>query len=250
MPPDVLRPPSLAAAGGTLALCVLLTLCVLWAAGSPTTARAQADTTATADTARTYGSGMGTAVVLTNSGFGLGGYLSYAFEPTTAAVVEVRLSPGKDPREASFFDRFGQRDIPRKANYLLLAPVHIGFRQRLLRNHIEDNFRPFLQLSGGPTFGWSYPYFEDENANRQLDDGERVYGTFAALGRGEPRLGVSSTLALGAFFGSSTSAVRAVRIGYEATYFFEGVQLLEPQVQEARRYFGTPTITLLFGRLF
>jgi hypothetical protein len=29
----------------------------------------------------------------------------------------------------------------------------------------------------------------------------------------------------------------------------QGIQLLEPQVQEAQNFFGTPTITLTFGKL-
>ncbi len=201
-------------------------------------------------TAARYGSGIGAEIVLTNSGFGLGGYLRYRFEPGTSALLEIHLAPGKDPREASFFDRFGQRDIPRKAHYLLIAPVHVGFQYRLFADRIEDNFRPFVQLAAGPAFGWAYPYFEDENGNEQLDEGERVYGTFAALQRGEPRTGVSAVLAVGAFFGEGRRAARGVRVGYEATYFFRGVQLLEPQVQPARRFFGTPTISLIFGRLW
>ncbi len=224
----------------------LLGLLLIASAAAPD-ARAQADTSAARNP---YGSGIGAEVVLTNSGFGLGGQLTLAFAPATSALLEVRLVPVKDPREAAFFDRFGRRDIPRKANYLLAVPLRLGFRQRVLQDYIADNFRPYVQLTVGPAFGWAYPYFEDANDNGRLDGEERVYGTLEALERGDPRWGVSAMLAVGAHFGTSTHSVRGLQIGYVATYFSEGVQLLEPQVQPARHYLGSPTISLTFGRLF
>lgn len=212
-------------------------------------ARAQ---NALADTSGgTYGSGAGAKIVLTNSGFGLGGYASWALMPSEASfVVEAHLVSGKDEREASFFDRFGQRDIPEKANYLLLAPVRLGLQRRLLRARIEDNFRPFLQLALGPTAGWVYPYFDDANGDGTRGEGERIFGTFEALNKGELRYGIGGLVALGAHFGTSRTATRSLRFGYAFDVFQQPVQLLEPGVKDAQRYFGTPTIVLTIGRLF
>ncbi len=197
-----------------------------------------------------YGTGLGAQVLLTNSGFGLGGYYHHTLTASMSFLAEMSLGAGKDEREVAFFDRFGQKDIPNKANYLLMLPAQIGVQQRLFKESIEDNFRPYLQLSSGPTLGWEYPYFRDDNDNGVLDDGERIYDALSALPKGRMRLGLGGTVALGANFGRSRKMSQGVRLGYTFTYFFDGIQLLEPDIQEARHFFGSPSISILFGKLF
>ncbi|QXD13749.1 hypothetical protein GQ464_009705 [Rhodocaloribacter litoris] len=197
-----------------------------------------------------YGTGLGAQVLLTNSGFGLGGYYHLGLTPSVSFLVDLSLAAGKDEREVAFFDRFGRKDIPDKANYLLMLPAQVGFQQRLFRESIEDNFRPYLQVTTGPTFGWEYPYFLDDNGNGTLDEGEKRLDSISALPKGRARFGLGGTLALGAHLGRSRSVVQGVRLGYTFTYFFQGIQLLEPTVQEAQHFFGTPTLTFLFGKLF
>ncbi len=197
-----------------------------------------------------YGSGFGAEILLTNSGFGLGGYYHRARPDVTSLRAEFSVGAGKDERELKFF-RFGSSFIPNKANYLLMMPTQVGITRRLFRDAIEDNFRPYVQVTGGPTLGWEYPYFNDVNGNGEYDAGEeQTYDSIGALPKGELRFGLGGTIAIGAHFGSSKKVTQGVRIGYSFTRFVEGIQLLEPQVQEAQRYFGTPTITLTFGRLF
>lgn len=196
-----------------------------------------------------YGSGVGLQILLTNSGFGLGAYLHRSITDATSFMTEVSLGAGKDERELKFF-RFGSSYIPNKANYLLMMPVQVGIIHRLFRDAIEENFRPYVQVTGGPTLGWEYPYFDDANGNGQYDPRqEDSYDSIGALPKGEFRLGVGGTIAIGAHFGLSRKVTQGVRIGYAFTHFFEGIQLLEPQVQEAQMFFGTPTITLTFGKL-
>jgi hypothetical protein len=195
-----------------------------------------------------YGSGLGFQILLTNSGFGLGAYYHRALFPGTSFMSEASLGAGKDERELKFF-RFGSSFIPNKANYLLMLPIQAGIIHRLFRNSIEDNFRPYVQLTVGPTFGWEYPYFEDENGDGNYDREERTYDSIGAIPKGDLRVGLGGTLALGAHFGSSRKLTQGVRIGYSFTQFFQGIQLLEPDVQEAQHFFGTPTITLTFGRI-
>ena len=212
-----------------------------------------------------YGSGISATILLTNSGFGLGGNYRYALSSGVSMLVELSIGAGKDEREVAFFDRFGRRDIPHKANYLLMVPVQIGLEKRVFRNDIEDNFRPYWQFSAGPTLGWEYPYFQDCNGdgsyNRSADcngdgeiasgEGERTYDAIGALIKGSFRFGIGGTLALGAHFGRSQKLTQGVRIGYTFTYFLkDGIQLLEPSIQEAQHGFGTPTISVFFGRLF
>lgn len=198
-----------------------------------------------------YGSGLGLTIELTNSGFGLGGYYKQAVSPAFSLLGELNINAGKDESEATFSNAFGQRIIEGKANYLLMMPVHIGLQQRLFSESIEANFRPFLQLSAGPTLGYEYPYFEDQNDNGEYDLGDEPrYDALGGLFKGDFRFGVGALITLGAHFGWSQRTTRGVRIGYRLNYFPKGIQLLEPANSEPQYYFGTPTITILFGRIF
>ena len=235
MPPFPYRPPVLA---------VLLALALL------TGGQARGQDQTEAPEKNPYGSGFGAQVLLTNSGFGLGGYFQTALTPGTSFAAELSLGAGKDEREVSFFDRFGRKDIPDKANYLLIIPAQIGLQQRLFQDTIEENFRPFLQFMAGPTLGWEYPYFKDENGNQLFDEGEKTFDSFSALPRGHARFGVGGSVAFGAHFGVSRKVTQGVRFGYTFTHFFQGIQLLEPDVQRARHFFGTPFISVIFGKLF
>jgi len=147
----------------------------------------------------------------------------------------------------AFFDRFGQKDLPNKANYLLTMPVHFGVEKRLFRSKIEDNFRPFLHFTAGPTLGWKYPYFGDANGNGTLDGNEKTYDVINSLPKGSFEFGVSGTVAIGAYFGSMTGIVQSVRVGYSFTHFFNAIELLERSIREPSHFFGSPTILVSFG---
>ncbi|MBT6424110.1 MAG: hypothetical protein HOK26_03045, partial [Bacteroidetes Order II. Incertae sedis bacterium] len=62
---------------------------------------------------------IGAEVVLTNSGFGLGGFVSRTLPGDYSMIINLSIGSVKDEREVAFFDRFGQRDVPNKANFLL-----------------------------------------------------------------------------------------------------------------------------------
>ena len=202
------------------------------------------------DRANPYGTGAGGAILLTNNGFGLGGYFRRELGASTSFLVEANLGAGKDDRELKFY-QFGSGIVPNKRNYFLMAPIHLGAQHRLFSEHIEDNFRPYLHVSGGPTFGWEYPYFDDKNDNEIFDDAiDRRYDIFSAFPRGRLRFGLGGTVALGAFFGTSRKVTQGVRFGYVFNYFFDGVQLLEPDVKAAQSVFHSPVISIVFGKLF
>lgn len=221
---------------------------VVVVATAPAAAQSVSDSDASNDDL-TYGTGFGAEILLTNSGFGIGGYFHRAVSQATSIMGELSLGAGKDERELKFF-RFGNSYIPNKANYLLMMPVQGGVIHRLFRNTIADNFRPYVQVSAGPTMGWEYPYFDDVDGDGEYDSAEEdTYDSIGAIPKGEFRMGLGGTIAIGAHFGDSEKMAQGVRIGYSFTRFFEGIQLLEPQVQSAERFFGTPTITLTFGRL-
>lgn len=207
-----------------------------------------------------FGRGAGAALVLTNSGFGLGGFYRHAVGRRTSLQAEIAIGTGKNEREITFYNRLGRKDVPNKMNYLLLLPVRFGAQTRLFQAHIEDNFRPFVQLLAGPTLGWEYPYFDDCNGDGVFDrntdcDGDGTadednYDAFSSLGQGSLHVGVGGMLAIGANFGQPGGLAQGVRLGYAFTYFADPIQLLEPGVAPAQHFFGTPSVTIVFGRIF
>lgn len=210
-----------------------------------------------------YGTGAGGALLLTNSGFGIGGYGSVRVGPLTSLVAELSLSSVRDERETKFFG-YGGPTIQNKANYLFVAPLRLGVFRRLFSREIEDNFRPYVHASAGPTLGWVAPYFGDCNGNARFDrsadcngdglvspgEGEREYDALAAFPKGRARLGAGGQIAIGAHFGYSTRMAQGLQIAYRFDYFPDAVALLEPRIKPPQRFFGTPVVSFTFGRLF
>jgi len=221
---------------------------ILSALGSPGISRAQSGDEAVVEE-RSGRLGYGAQVLLSNSGFGLGGYYSRVLTVDYSFIAELSISSGRDEREVAFFDRFGQKDVPNKANYLLLLPLRIGLEKRMFREKIEDNFRPFIHVSGGPTFGWKFPYFGDENGNQMLDPEEKTFDSISALPKGSLQMGIGATIAIGAHFGGLRGSSHSVRIGYSFTRFFDDIQLLERSIRPPTRFFGTPVLLVSFGTL-
>lgn len=197
-----------------------------------------------------FGSGAGGAVLLTNNGFGLGGYVRRSVGARSTILIEVSLGAGKDERELRF-QQLGSSIVPYKRNYFLMVPVHAGYERRVFAERIVENFRPYVQVGVGPTVGWEYPYFDDRNGNDVYDeDVDRRWGVFAALPRGSLHVGIGGSIAVGAWFGTGSKVTQGVRFGYSAQHFFRGVQLLEPDIRRSQTVFHSPVITIVFGRLF
>jgi len=190
----------------------------------------------------------GMQLLLTNSGFGLGAYMSKALSPHHAVTAELSISAAKDEREVAFFDRFGQRDVPNKANYLLEIPLLVGGEKRLFEDKIEDNFRPFISASAGPLLGWVYPYFDDDNNNGVFDEGESTHGVLSGIMNGHVQAGFATSLAVGARFGEPGSSGYGVRIGYRLSYYLDEIALLEESIKAGSRKFGTPLVVVYFGQ--
>ncbi len=197
-----------------------------------------------------YGNGIGLNIALTNSGFALGGFWQRALTTDYTFITEFTLGAGKDGREQRFFNFWGESFIPGKANYLLMIPVQVGIQRRLFADEIQDNFRPFLHFSAGPTLGWVSPYFKDLNGDGVRDSNERSYDSISALPRGKARLGAGGTVAMGASFGRSRKATQSLRFGLSVIYFPSGVELMEKGIRKSgpQEFFVSPTIGLSFGR--
>lgn len=196
-----------------------------------------------------FAQSLGGQIILTNSGFGLGGHVRKAVG-AFSLLGEISLGAGKDAREVALFDRFGRRDVLNKANYLLMVPLHVGLERRLFAGSIEDDFRPFVAISGGPTLGWEYPYFDDDNENGILDSEEQTYDAISSIPKGTLRPGIGGMISIGAHFGKGRGMTQGIRLGYSFTRFSEGVELLESGVKEPQKFFGTPQIIVYFGRLW
>ncbi|MDA0379115.1 MAG: hypothetical protein O2899_06445, partial [Bacteroidetes bacterium] len=152
-------------------------------------------------------------------------------------------------REVAFFDRFGNRDVPNKANYLLELPVQVGAERRLFASRIEADFRPFVSVAAGPVLGWLYPYYDDENKNGLFDEGEPTHDVISGLAGGSLRTGMALSAHFGARFGPLNRPGYGVRFGYRVTRYRERIALIDASIQEPQRRFGSPVITVYFGRL-
>ena len=208
-----------------------------------------------------YGAGGGPELFLTDSGFGVGAGLARPLGGGLSVLAEASVVGAEDEREAKFFG-VGGPAIQSKANFLALVGARGGLSQRLFAGAIEDNVRPFVAATLGPTLGWAYPYFADCNGDRRFQrrtdcdgdgtvaagEGERTLGFFEALPRGSARLGVGGLVAVGAHLGFSARRGQVLRVGYRFDYLPAGVQLLEPDVREPQHFFGTPTISLTVWR--
>ena len=237
----------------SIALCIAC--CFLLTSG----VRAQDELLSSRQQMNPYGTGAGLAIALTNSGFGFGGYYVHAIGSKSSLIGELQIAAGKDEREVKFFGYFGNSYIPDKANYFLMMPLQFGIQHRLFAESIEDNFRPFVQVMAGPTLGWEYPYFRDCDDDGVYDPSvqcasggsERTYDAFTAFFRGRTILGAGGMIGFGAHFGLSKRMTQGVRLGYTFNYFLDDVDLLEAGVEGgAQRFFGSPTISIVFGRLF
>lgn len=200
-----------------------------------------------------FGSSAAVAFVLTEYGFGMGTSLRGRLSDDASVVAELSVGAGRDEREQRFFvGFFGDTITPFKRNYVLLTPLHVGIQHRLFRSAVEDNFRPFVHVSAGPTLAYQWPYFDDLNGDGRLNAGEARLGPFGKIGEGETRLGVGGTVAVGAFFGRSRSTTQALRFGLQGTYFPVEVDLLEldERVEDpSRKQFWTPVVSFHVARL-
>lgn len=229
-----------------LVLAVALTAA---ASAQPRTAPPLPDTTA-----RRYGSSAALVLTLSESGLGAGGALRGRLSDDWSLTLDLTLGAGRDEREQSFGGGlFGERVTPNKRNSVLLAPLQIGAERRLFRDRIEDNFRPFVAASAGPTLAVQWPYFDDLDGDGRRDDGtEPLTPGLQGFGDGELRLGVGGTLSVGAAFGRSRSASPSIRFGVQGLYFPVEVDLLEitPLVDNPSRHaFVTPVVSFHVARL-
>lgn len=197
--------------------------------------------------------GAGLALMLANDGFGIGVFARGPLATDLSWTVGLSGRPGKDEREQQFFvGLFGETVIPFKRHYFLMLPLEVGLERRLFSRQIRPTFRPFVHFSAGPTLGYQWPYFDDQNGDG-INTDEPTLGPFEQIGRGDFRFGIGGQAHFGAYIDTSADSALGFRFGYAAAYFFEEVELLEadPRVDEPNRHvFGTPVLGVQFVRRF
>lgn len=193
-----------------------------------------------------FGNTMGLGINLHNSGFGINGFISKSINPNLAFTAEISLRSEKDEKEEKFFDWWGNSIIPGKLNYLMLIPAQVGIQKRLFADDIDDNFRPYVQASAGPTLAWLSPYFDDDNQDGEWQSSERLYDSIASIPHGKAYFAVAGGAAMGAQFGKSRRSLQAFRVGVDMTYVPKEVKLMETST--GQHLFLTPSISIIFGR--
>ena len=228
-----------------------LTICtvVAYAQTTPTSAP-KAPLAKPAPTKIDYGNGLGGAIHLNNSGFGLAGFISKSISSSTSLTADMSIKSEKDEQEEKYFDWFGNTIIPFKYQYMVAVPLRVGIQHRLFADAIDESFRPYIQASAGPSLAWVSPYFNDLDKNNELDTRtERTYDSISSVRHGKGQFGLGGGLAIGAGFGKSRKSMQAIQIGYNFDYYLKKVQLMEPGFKAGTQFFGTPTISIIFGRL-
>lgn len=231
---------------------------------------------------RNYNSGLTFDFVVNNFGFGIGGQYRKVLGSQMEGIYNMRITGLRDASEQTFTDIFfGQQIVPNKYQRAFAFPAMIGLRKRLFSDKVQDQYRFFITASAGGVAAFSYPYFDDRNDNgfrEQFNDYfEQVNDIFTGWSDGDWHFGGAGELKLGVDVGRNFSNVTSIEFSYYMNYFPNGIQMMMPtqpdlrqnvppgespfQVDDdgnlllepyfdAQKFFGTPQITITFGRLW
>ena len=229
-----------------------------------------------------YRAGIGFDVLVSNFGLGLGGEYRRVLGSQTEGYAVLRFNNLRDVTEQTFTDIFfGQQIVPNKFQRAFSFPVMLGFRQRLFGDVVQDNYRFFISAGAGPVAAFSFPYFDDRNDNGYREQFqnyfEPVNDIFTGWSEGEWHWGAAGEIKFGMDVGRNFASVTSIEFGYFFNYYPNGIQMMMPKqpdlregpgrIEErfqfdedgelllepffdAQRWFGTPQITLTFGRLW
>lgn len=229
-----------------------------------------------------YRSGLTFDIVFNNFGFGIGGEYRRVIGSQMEGYINTRITGLRDASEQTFTDVFfGQQIVPNKYQRAFAFPLMLGMRQRLFADKVQEEYRFFLSAGAGPVASFTYPYFDDRNNNgfreQFAEYFEPVNDIFTGLGDGTWHLGLATELKFGIDFGRTFSNVTSVELSYYINYFPNGIQMMmpnQPDLREnvppgespfqfdndgelllepffdAQSFFGTPQITITFGRLW
>jgi hypothetical protein len=184
-----------------------------------------------------YVNAWGADIMISNGGFGLGGFYRHQYSEDLFGTVSLAISDSKDDKEVEQVDWWGQTFVPGKINRFLLIPLHVGVQYRIFSDDIMDNFRPYLNAGAGPTLVLSSPY------SREF---------FNSLAYSQAHYTIGGYVGVGAFFGSDKKSISGVNLRYYFVPFASGI----PSLADANGYlssksqFGGIFLTLNFGSMF
>ncbi len=228
-----------------------------------------------------YQSGLTFDFVVNNFGFGIGGQYRRVLAPQMEGIINLRVTGLRDASEQTFTDVFfGQQVVPNKFQRAFAFPVMTGLRKRLFADSVQDQYRFFVSASAGAVAAFSFPYFNDRNDNgyrEQFNDNfEQVNDIFTGWSEGDWHFGGAGEFKIGVDVGRNFSSVTSIEFGYYMNYFPDGIQMMTPTQPDLRenvgpnenpfqfedgelvlepyfdeqKFFGTPQITITFGRLW
>ena len=241
------------------------------------------------DSVTPYGQGFknrwGVDILINNFGFGLTGNYARLVGPYTEITFKAGITGLRDVSEQNFQDFFtGRQVIPNKFNRAFAFPILIGFKKRLFADYISDNLRFFASTSAGPAMAFVYPYLDDRDGNgfrtlARTPEGfvvptEPLNDFFTGWSDGFTTWGGAGEIKLGVDLGTKFKSQTTIEFGYFFYYFAGGIQILEPnkpardalgnpifddtgivETSEdpgfaARKFFGTPQISVIIGGLW
>lgn len=171
----------------------------------------------------------GVDLFVSNGGFGLGSFYRHTYNEDRSGYIDLSFSEAKDDDEKDFVDIYGRLVTPGKVNRFLVVPLFAGIEQRLFREDIVDNFRPFINAAAGPTLLYVFP-------------ADQEY--FTAIGNGHAKYTAGGYVGIGAYFGAERSSILGLNLRYYYVPYPAGIESMQG-VQ--KKQFGGFYITLKFG---
>jgi hypothetical protein len=181
-------------------------------------------------------------LLISENGFGLGGFYRREFTDDLAGTITFAISDVKDDGEVEYVDYLGQSSIPGKKNRLVMLPLMFSAQYRLFRDDIVDNFRPYITAGAGPTTLFVSPYA------RFVDYGGTVFQEkidfFESLKYGKAHTTVGGFIGAGAYFGRDRTNVMGLSVRYYFIPVKNGIEVMQGGFVKE---FGGLYITLHFG---
>lgn len=194
----------------------------------------------------------GVDILLSNNGFGLGGFYRREFSREISGTVTLGIAEAKDDNEVEYVTYWGQSIVFGKINRFLLVPLHVGIQYRLFADDITDSFRPYLNAGLGPSLILAAPYID-------LTTGEQIE-YFKSLGKARSHYTVGGYIGAGAFFGTDMGSLSGINIRYYFVPVVGGINSLleapdpndpnKPRTINKKKDFGGFFITINLGSVF
>ncbi len=200
----------------------------------------------------------------TNGGLIGGGMLKYATRMAPNryhhfALEWVNVKHNKEVRRAN--RQTNNSFIPYKLNYFLPLRLSYGVEQVLFRKAPEEGVQVNAILAGGPSFGFTKPYYVLYDAeNNNVDQARSVPydpqrhnpsfifgagGPLDGIGNMKMQLGMHAKLGLSMEFGIFNNSVAGLEVGFMAERFGRNIPIMYEAPNQ--RAFSSFYITLYYG---